>query len=178
MAFVAGQKLRVSDLTGGTGSSGGSTAGGGTVRLAADATTVSNSTSFTDTGLTLPVAALAAYSLTAWIRYISGSTPDFKMQPSSPSATTGDWSMIGYGRDVAPAADTGLGAVFVTAGIGSALTVSGDATGALSLCALIHGYFVTAVDAGNFSLRYGQRTATVSNTICRAGSWMQLTRLA
>jgi len=175
--FTAGQKLRVSDLTGGTGSGGGSTAGGGTVRMAADATTVSNSTSFTDTGLTLAVVANATYVLTAWLLYTSGSTPDFKVQPSSPSGTTGRWSMVGYGRDVSPAADTGLGGLFITADIGSALTVAGDSTGTLQMCALINGNFTTTT-AGNFLLRYGQRTATVSNTIARAGSFMTLTRLA
>jgi hypothetical protein len=176
--FVAGMKLRVSDLTGGTGSgSGGGAVGGGTVRMSADATTVSNSTSFTDTGLTLPVVANAFYVFTAWLRYTSGSTPDFKVQPSSPSGTTGGWSMVGYGRDVAPAADTGLGAQFIVADIGSSLTVAGDATGTLALCALINGSFTTTT-AGNFLLRYGQRTATVSNTIARAGSFMTLQRLA
>ncbi len=177
MAFAAGQKLRVSDLTGGTGSSGGGASGGGVSRMSADATTVNNSTSFTDTGLTLTVVANAVYALSAWVLYTSISAADFKIQPSSPSGTTGRWSMVGYGRDVAPAADTGLGGLFITADIGSALTVAGDATGTLQMCTLINGSFTTTT-AGNFLLRYGQRTATVSNTIARAGSFMQLTRLA
>ena len=174
--FVAGQKLRVSDLTGGTGGSG-SSVGGGIVRMSADATTVNNSTSFTDTGLTLAVVANAVYALEAWVRYTSIAAADFKIQPSSPSGTTGRWAMVGYGRDVAPAADTGLGGLWITSDIGSSLTVAGDATGTLDMSCQISGSFATTT-AGNFLLRYGQRAATVSNTIARSGSWMRLTRIA
>lgn len=174
MAFVAGQKLRVSDLTGGTGG-GGSAVGGGTSYASADVT-INNSTTFVDTGLSVPVVAGATYAFRAWIRYTGGNTPDFKVQPSSPTGTTGNWSLIGNGRDVSPATDTGVGATFNAADIGTSLTVAGDSTGTLSLSCVAEGTFAVTT-AGTFKLRVAQRTATASNTIFRAGSYLTVTRL-
>lgn len=171
MALTAGQKLRVSDLTGGTGS------GGGVSRATADVT-INNSTTFVDTGLQLDVVANAVYELHAWLRYNGGNTPDIKFQPSSPSGTTGHWSLIGYGRDVSPAIDVGSGAAFMVADIGTSLTVAGDTTGTALMACLAQGYFATASTAGTFKLRVAQRTATASNTILRLGSFMRLNRIA
>lgn len=174
MSYVAGQKLRVSDLTGG---GGGGVIGGSRVIMGADVT-VNNTTSFTDaTGLSVSVEANATYAFDGWMLYTSGNTPDFKAQPSGPAGTTGDWSLIGYGRDVAPAADTGSGSLWIAADIGTALTVAGEATGALKLAALVRGRFVTS-SSGTFKLRIGQRTAAASNTIARAGSWLDVVRIA
>jgi hypothetical protein len=174
MAFVAGQKVRVSDLSGGTGS--GSTVGGGTDVTTADVT-VNNSTSFVDSGLAIDVVASATYELYAWLRYTGGNTPDFKVTPTSPSGTTGNWSLHGNGKDTSPATDTGVGATFNAADIGTSLTVAGDATGTLSLACLAVGSFTTTT-AGTFKLRIAQRTATASNTILKSGSFMKLNRLA
>lgn len=172
MAFLAGQKLRVLDLTGGS-----TATGGGAVFMGADVT-INNSTTFVDaTGLSVPVIAGATYKLSGWLRYTGGSTPDFKVQPSSPSGTTGNWSLIGWGRDVSPAIDLGYGSAFAAADIGSSLTVAGDSTGTLSIVALVHGHFVVTT-AGTFKLRVAQRTATASNTILRAGSWINVERMA
>lgn len=177
MAFVAGQKLRVSDLTGGTGSGGGgATVGGGISRVAADVT-VNNSTSFVDSGLALDVAAGAVYEFSAWVRYNSIAAADFKLQPSSPSGTTGHWSLIGYGRDTSPAVDTGAGALFIVSDIGTSMTVAGDSTGTQLMACLAQGYFVTTT-AGTFKLRVGQRSANASNTVLRIGSYMRLNRIS
>jgi hypothetical protein len=177
MSFVAGQKLRVSDLDGGTGGSSAGV-GGGSVYLAADLAAINNTTSFVDTGLALTVVANAVYAFRAWIRYNSGSTPDMKMQPSTPSGTTGYWSFVGHARDAAPALDTSIGTTCVVEAIGTSKTVAGDATGTLLLAAVAEGYFITSSTAGTFKLRAAQRTATASDTIIRAGSYMTVTRLA
>lgn len=174
MAFTAGQKLRVSDLTGGTGS--GSTVGGGIIRATADVT-INNSTSFVDSGLALDVASDAVYSFLAFVYYTGGNTPDFKMQPSTPSGTSGVWSLVGHGRDAAPATDTSAGTIWVADDIGTSKTVAGDATGTLKLSALAIGTFVTSSTSGTFKLRCAQRTATASNTVFKANSWLQITRL-
>jgi hypothetical protein len=173
MPFVAGQKIRVSDLSGGTGS--GSTVGGGVDVMTADVT-VNNSTTFVDSGLAIDVVASATYEFFAWLRYTGGNTPDIKISPSSPSGTTGNWSLIGNGKDVGPATDTGVGATFNAADIGTSLTVAGDATGTLSLSCLAIGSFTTTT-AGTFKLRVAQRTATASNTILKSGSYLKLNRL-
>lgn len=175
MAFVAGQKLRVSDLSGTAG--GGAATGGNTVFAAANVT-VNNSTSFVDaTGLSVPVVAAATYKFDGWILYSSIAAADFKIQPSSPSATVGDWSMTGYGRDVSPAADTGLGGLWLAADIGTSLTTAGDSTGTAPLVCRVSGLFVTTND-GTFKLRFAQRSANASNTVLKARSWLDVVRLA
>lgn len=172
MAFTAGQKLRVSDLAGAS-----TVIGGGAVFMGADVT-ANNTTTFTDaTGLSVPVVAGATYKLSGWLRYTCTSTPDLKIQPSSPSGTSGNWSLIGWGRDVSPAIDAGAGAAFAGADIGTSLTVAGDSTGTLSMVALVHGLFIVTT-AGTFKLRMAQRTANASNTILRAGSWINVERMA
>ena len=177
MAFVAGQKLRVSDLDGGTGGGSGSTAGGGVSRASADVT-VNNTTTFTDTGLQLSVVANAVYAVRAWIRYNTGNTPDIKFQWSTPSGTTGYWSLVGHGRDVTTAAvDVSAGATFVVEDIGTSKTVAGDATGTL-LLACVAGGELTTTTAGTVKLRVAQRTANASNTVFRTGSRMELVRIA
>lgn len=177
MTLVAGQKLRVSDLTGGTtGGTGGST-GGAIMRATADVT-VNNSTTFVDSGLAIDVVVNAVYAFEALIFYTSGNTPDFKIQPSGPSGMTGSWSLVGNGRDVAPATDTGVGATFNATDVGTSLTVAGDATGTLLLSCKAEGTFVTVGTAGTFKLRVAQRTATASNTIHKANSRLALTRIS
>ena len=177
MPFAAGQKLRVSDLTGGTGGSSGSPVGSGVVIMSSDVT-VNNTTTVTDaTGLTFSVIANATYQFEAWLRYNGGSTPDIKFQWSSPSGTTGFWSLVGHARDTSPALDTGAGGTWVVEAIGTSKTVAGDATGTLLLAATAKGY-ITTTTAGTFKLQVAQRTATASNTVLRTGSYMSLTRIA
>lgn len=178
MAFVAGQKLRVSDLSGTASGGGGGTIASNTVFMSS-AVTVNNTTTVTDaTGLSVAVLASATYKFDGWIIYTSNTTADFKLQPSSPSGTTGDWSMVGYGRDVSPAADTGLGGLWLGADIGSSLTTAGDSTGTASLVCRVSGLFITSTTAGTFKLRFAQRTANASNTVCKARSWMDVVRIA
>ena len=175
MALVAGQKLRVSDLTGGVSGGGTGAVGGGGVVLPT-AVSVTNSTSFVD-AMSLAVVAGATYRLDAWLLYSAIAAADFKIQPSSPVGTTGSWSLIGHGRDAAPALDVGVGATFVASDIGTSLTVAGDSTGTLLLAAKAEGVFTTSA-AGTFKLRVGQRTANATATILRAGSALALSRLS
>lgn len=174
MALVAGQKLRVSDLTGQSGGAGGA---GGEVFQNADVT-VNNSTSFTDvTGLSVAVVANARYRFEADLFYSSTAAPDMKYQPSSPAGTTGKWVLLGYARDVSPVIDVGAGAAFMAADIGTSLTVAGDAGGTALLYCAARGEFVT-IAAGTFKLRFAQRSATVVNTIARADSCLSVVRIA
>lgn len=174
MPLFAGQKLRVSDLTGQAGGSGGA---GGSVFANADVI-VNNSTSFVDiTGLSVAVIANATYEFRGKVFYSSGTAPDFKIQPSSPAGTTGKWAMLGYGRDVSPAIDVGAGSQWMAADIGTSLTVAGDTVGTTLLCCLVEGHFVTTT-AGTFKLRFAQRSATVANTIARANSTLTVVRQA
>ena len=176
MAFVAGQKLRVSDLTGGTTGGTGSTGNGSFSRATADVT-INNSTTFVDSGLSIDVAANAVYEFHAWLRYTGGNTPDFKVSCTTPSGTTGFWSLAGNGKDAAPATDVGVGATFNGADIGTSLTVAGDATGTLILACIADGAFATSSTAGTLKIRVAQRTATASNTVLKTFSYLRVTRI-
>ena len=171
MAFTAGQKLRVSDL-------GGVTAlGGGTSRMTADVT-VNNSTTVTDSGLSLSVLANATYSVSLWLRYNTINAADIKLQWSSPSGTTGYWSLVGHGSDsTTAAANVSVGVVCAVSDIGTAKNLGGDSTGSLLLGTIGQGDLTTTT-AGTFKLQVAQATANASNTVLRAGSRMILTRLA
>lgn len=176
MTFVAGQKLRVSDLTGGVTGGGSVAVGGGVSRMSADVT-VNNTTTFTDSGLSLDVVANAIYKVSGWLRYSGGNTPDIKFQFTTPSGTTGYWSLTGHARDAAPVLDTSAGTTYVVEDIGTSKTVAGDATGTLLLAALINGEMSTTT-AGTVKLRVAQRTATASNTVLRTSSRLELVRIA
>jgi hypothetical protein len=176
MAFTAGQKLRVSDLSG-TGGGGSTGVLSSTVIMSGDVT-ANNTTTFTDaTGLSVSVIASATYKFDAWLMYNSIAAADFKITPSSPASTTGYWSMSGYGRDVSPAIDVGAGAQFFVADIGTSLTVAGTTAGTERIACRAQGYFTTTT-AGTFKLRMAQRSATVSNTVLRTGSWMDVVRIS
>jgi hypothetical protein len=178
VAFTAGQKLRVSDLSGTAGGGGGGVVASNTVIMSGDVT-VNNTTTFTDaTGLSVAVLASATYRWDAWLMYTGTATPDFKITPSSPTGATGYWSLSGYGRDVSPAIDVGAGAQFFVADVGTSLTVAGTTAGTERIACRATGYFTTSTTAGTFRLRMGQRSATVSNTVLRAGSWMDVVRIS
>jgi hypothetical protein len=149
-----------------------------TVIMSGDVT-VNNTTTFTDaTGLSVAVLASATYRWDAWLMYTSTAAPDFKITPSSPTGTTGYWNLAGYGRDVSPVIDTGAGAQFMVADIGTALTVAGDSGGTARIACRAAGFFTTSTPAGTFKLRMAQRTATAVNTVIKAGSWLDVVRVS
>lgn len=179
MAFTAGQKLRVSDLSGTGSSGGGSTGILSSTKIMSGDVTVNNSTSFTDaTGLSVSVVASATYRWDAWLMYTGTSTPDFKISPSSPTGTTGYWNLTGYGRDISGVIDTGGGATFMVADIGTSLTVGGDSAGTARIACRAAGYFTTSTTSGTFKLRVAQRTATAVNTVLKTGSWLDVVRVS
>jgi hypothetical protein len=178
MAITAGQKLRVSDFSGTAGGGGGAIVTSNTVIMSGDVT-VNNTTTFTDaTGLSVAVLASATYRWDAWLMYTGTATPDFKITPSSPTGTTGYWNLVGYGRDVSGVIDTGGGATFMVADIGTSLTVGGDSGGTARIACRASGFFTTSTTAGTFRLRVAQRTATAVNTVLRAGSWLDVVRVS
>lgn len=177
MALAAGQKLRVSDLTGGVSAGGGASGAGGYSVVASDVT-VNNSTTLVDSGLSLDVVAGATYELYAWLKYTGGSTPDIKFSTSRPASTTGAWAV--YGHTIAAttlAVDVAVGTTQVVEDIATSKKLGGDSTGTLIISGLAIGTFTTTT-AGTFKIRVAQNTATASNTILKAGSFMRLTRMA
>jgi hypothetical protein len=172
VAIFAGQKLRVSDLDG--------TAGGGFILLAADKT-ANNTTTFSDSTLTATVEANATYGFDAWVHWTSNPTPDIKLGWTTPASTTGWWAAMGPVAGTAPVAGTERHNYtdFGVLTIGSSLTMAGDDTSpsTIRLCATLRGHFTTTA-AGSFTLKMAQGSAEVSDTILRAGSWLNVFRLA
>lgn len=180
MVFVAGQKLRASDLNElGGGTTGGSNPTGGTAIMTTNVT-VTNSTSFSNaTGLTFDLAANATYAFEAWLLYTAISTADLKVRPGPPSGGTGYWSLIGAVHDQTPVASTewvNYGAWQVS-DLGTSRNVAGDTAGTALMVALMHG-FVTTTTAGAQQVLVSQRAAQATGTIVRAGSWLRVTRVS
>lgn len=140
---------------------------------AADQTVNNTTTLVSSTDLTLSVAANSVYTLDAFVIYVSGTTPDIKFNYSYPSGaslrfsayyiattdTTGNAAMI---RDVVD--DFGA---FGAGGIG---------TGMMSM--IPQGRLTVGATAGNFVVQFAQFTANVSNTLLKAGSWIELVKVA
>lgn len=180
MGLVAGQKLRVSDLTGGVsdGGGGGGTGGAGGYSVAGTDVTVNNSTTFVDSGMSLDVVAGATYEVYAWLKYSTLATPDIKFSTSRPSGTTGQWMLAAHPiPSTTIALDVAVGVTLVVEDIATSKKASGDATGTLVIGALAVGTFTTTTD-GTFKIRVAQNTANASNTILRAGSFLRLTRIS
>lgn len=173
MAIFAGQKLRVSDLEG--------TGGSGYIEMASDMNTISNTTSFADSALVLDVVANARYGFEAWLNYNTNPTPGIKIGLTTPSGTTGWWCAMGPAHGAAPVAgeERKNYTDFGTVPIGTSMAVAGDDTAptTIRLCCAPRGHFVTTT-AGTFRIKIAQSTANVSDTILRAGSWLNLVRLA
>lgn len=181
MGIVAGQKLRVSDLTGGVtsgGGGGGSTGGAGGFSAVAADVTVNNSTTFVDSGMALDVVAGATYEVYAWLKYSTLATPDIKFSTTRPSGTTGSWMVLAHGiASTTIAVDIAVGVTAVVEDIATSKKAAGDATGTIIIGALTVGTFTTTTD-GTFKIRVAQNTSNASNTILRAGSYLRLTRIA
>lgn len=172
MPLFAGQKLRVSDLDG--------TAGAGLVECTADVT-ANNTTTFSDTTLTTTVAANARYGFDCWCMWTSNPTADIKFGWTVPGGTTGWWAAMGPVRGTAPVtgSERQNHTDFGVLTIGSSLTLAGDdeSPTTIRICANLRGHFTTTTD-GTFRLKMAQGTSDVSDTILRAGSWLNVFRLA
>ena len=170
--LFAGQKLRVSDLDG--------TAGAGFAELAADQT-ANNTTTFSDSTLTASVVANARYGFDAWVYWTSNPTADIKFGWTVPASTTGWWAAMGPVSGTAPVAGSERQnyTEYGVLSIGSSFTLAGDDefTPTVRICANLRGH-ITVTTAGSFTLKMAQGTANLSDTILRAGSWLNLFRLA
>lgn len=128
--------------------------------------TVNNTATFqNDNTLTLAVDANTTYRCHLHLSYTSGTTPDFKYQFTKPTgATLSAWSFVGYSTAVA----------FAYGGSGDAQSIGGNVS-ALPLDAW--GILTTSSTAGSFTLQWAQNTATASDTVVLAGSFLELLRV-
>jgi hypothetical protein len=128
--------------------------------------TVNNSATFVnDSALFLAVDINTTYRCHLHLSYTSGTTPDFKYQFTKPTgATLSAWSFLGYSTTV----------TFAYGGTGETQSIGGNVT-AIPLDAW--GILTTSTTAGTFQLQWAQNTATASDTIVQAGSFLELIRV-
>lgn len=168
MTFVAGQKVRASELN----------AGQPAYARVASAVTVISSTAFVNvTGLVLPVEASSFYALDGYIEYTSATGSDIKFCLIGPASAGGTWGAHGLAQ--AAAASTGDLEAFALDGIGSGNALGlGGAGVATSTWGHLKGLITTGATAGTLQLQFAQVASVATNTVVRAGSHLSLVKIA
>ena len=137
--------------------------GGGTLVKAADETVNNSSTLQNDDDLTFSVLANTNYAIDLFLVIDTTAVADAKLNFTAPSGAT--WDMLAMAQS-----NTGTLTTFYL----------GDRAGDLGLDG--NGYdrfiimrikLVNGANAGSFTLQWSQRTAEVSNTVMREGSWLK-----
>lgn len=171
MPFVAGQKVRASQLNSGQPIM---------AYVASDVTIISSTSPTNITGLVAALEANALYAWDAFIAYTANETGDAKIGFTVPTGTTGVWGAFPIAASENIANTRGIVEGFRVDGYGDANTqgISGadDLSGAMICCP--RGYIDTASTAGNFQGRFAQLVSNANNTSIKAGSWLRVVRLA
>lgn len=131
--------------------------------------TINNTSVFQDDDeLFVSLEANVVYLARVHIVYNSGATPDFKYAFTLPSGTTAPmWSFQGI---------TTVSAF--TYGVASSGGVSGLGGTGADQPVDAFGVVITGSTAGTMQLQWAQETANASNTIVRAGSYLELRRIS
>ena len=172
--FVAGQKIRASDLNAGQPL---------LARVASDVTTISNTTLINITGLVVAVEANSTYAIDGWIFYQSPSAADIKLNVTLPSGAVCTMGAYGPPTTGAPFSGTSPRVNYLDMGVfassGGSYLHGGDTEFAGVWASLRPaGVLVTSSTAGNLQFQFAQNTSTATNTIVKAGSWLRLVKLA
>lgn len=129
--------------------------------------TVNNSAVLQDDNeLLLPVEANLTYHLASRITFTSGTTPDFKFAWTFPTGLTMTYNLTCF------AVGTSVLDQFAFT---QTLTANLEG-GASQRSAMIEGQVVVGSTAGTLQLQWAQITATGSDTIVKAGSFIELRR--
>lgn len=177
MPFVAGQKVRASELNAITGAF-------VVARCTTDVTKNASTTLGDVTGLGLSVAANATYALDGWIYFESNPTADIKFALTLPSGSTGVMGFYGPNLATAPVVNqerinyVDMGVYSATASATYGIGGDDEFTGSVWVTAQPRGVITTSSTAGTIQVQFAQNTSNASNTKVKAGSWMRATRLA
>lgn len=139
-------------------------------QLATNTTVLAN-----DTQLFIPVEANATYKLSGFLEFTGPTTAqgtgDLKTDMTLPAGSTFRWAHLGAISGSANAMDS----VAMANGTQRALGTFGIGT---DISAVVSGYLITGVNAGNMQLQFAQNVANAIATTMRAGSWLELIRTA
>lgn len=165
VAFLAGQKIRASDLN----------FLAPLISYKTSNQTVTNSTTLTnDTAIFFTPGINTVWKVDGTIHYQATSAGDFKLAFTWPAGATFGWGLCG----VDTAGNPGAAAFDVTAASGSPFAVGGTGAG-MTLQTLISGVLVMSSTAGNLQFQFAQFiAAAATSAICMAGSTLVATRLA
>lgn len=169
MVFVAGQKVRASDLNSGLPVF---------ARVASDVTVISSTTLVDITGLVVALDADALYAWDAYLAYSTNATADIKIAWTVPSGTTGSWSAFGLHTTAAGTVGDVVGFRADAYGDANTIGLGGSDTLSGTTVARPCGFIDTAGTAGNFQGRFAQNTSNANNTTLEAGSWLRAQRIA
>lgn len=171
MAFLAGQKIRASDLN---------FIVPGFVRKPSDQSIASNATLQNDTALVLPVLANASYAVECAIICDGGTVGDAKFAFSWPASATMPWSMISYittGTQVSSGNTPFLGS-FASPTSGSSAFGAGLCGAGNQGFVLLKGNLTTTSTAGNVQLMWSQLASDGTAATVRTGSTMRVDRVS
>ena len=168
MPFVAGQKVRASDLNSGIPQF---------ARTTSDITVISSTTLVDATGLVLPMDADSVYALDGFIKYTTNTTPDIKFCLIGPAGSGGNWGIHGLQQGAANNDDDFE--AFCLSAIGSAnqIGLGGAGTGT-PVWGHMMGHITTDSTAGTLQVQFAQVTSNASNTSVAAGSWISMQKIA
>ncbi|MFJ8995611.1 hypothetical protein ACIRQH_35050 [Streptomyces sp. NPDC102279] len=147
----------------------------------ADETVNSSATLQNDDHLVLPVVANAVYTFVLDL-YMSEATDyvgDFKMSFTCPTGATFDMHGAGaHTTDLASPATSSNGEWIAKLATSSAAATLAFGVGSVLTGVRIFGRLVMSSTAGSFQLQWAQNASDASGTTLKAGSFMQMTRVA
>lgn len=165
MTWVAGQKLRASDLN---------EAGPQFGRVLTDQTKNTSVAFGSVTGLSAELEANSAYAMDAMVLYTSSAVADLKLAITGPTGVGGAWSAGGIAL-LAGASSGDLDLAYTTTITDVGIRSLTGGTG--NFMCMPRGYFTTGATAGTLQFRFAQNTSEVSNTVIKVGSWIRVQKI-
>lgn len=142
---------------------------------ATDQTKTSDAALGNDSNLSLFTFANGKYILEGEIVYSSATAADIRMAFSGPAGATLLWTIDGL--DVGAAGTAGSIQRSATAIADAGVQVAGGAGAGTNVTAKIEGLLTMGSTAGSIVFRWAQGTSDASNTVVRAGSWINVRRI-
>lgn len=148
------------------------------VTKGSDQSVTSSTTNVNDNELFASVAANATYNVRGLLLYSARSDTDVKIGWSVPSGGSFSWIAHGQIQDGTGGVSAGMVVDRQSAGATAFPLGGAAAENTTYMTAIIEGRVVTVGTSGTFRLNWAQRVSNGTASIMRAGSYLQLTRIA
>lgn len=147
-----------------------------TVRKTADTSRAATTTFADDDHLSYAVEANAVYVMDGWIKYFAHSTPDIKIQFTTPTGTLGEWGWLMPGSGTAATATAGFSIRTDTIDVGGSRT--GYGTTDSNMFTPMNGFWRIGSTAGSVTLQWAQNTSDATASVLFTDSWLRFQRIA